>query len=124
MRSLAALAALVPLEVQAEEAWLCEIEKECSSVSKDCTFTQGTFPVRIVQDGTVLEMPTPNRGLLSMTLAKDIASERAFSGTAPDLTYSVTLTAAGGFTGLLSETMFFGGVVEHTLTASCKRETP
>ena len=112
---------LSALPAWADEAWLCEAREECRSTSEECRPLGMTFPVTISGTPGTLRMTVPERGALALDLAGSSAGSRVFSSSEGEVDYAVTLHDDGAFVGVLSETMFWGGVIDHRLTASCRR---
>ena len=103
----------------AQQTWQCAGIEECSSTS-GCDAQEGTFQVLVSVDGKTLAMLSPNRGPLSMSLAQSDDRQRSFEGKSTDLEYAIVLETDGKLTGTLNETMFWGGVITHTMTATCE----
>lgn len=113
--------ALCALPVLAAETWSCNAIKECRGDGVRCEALDKAFPLTIDGNPGVLQMTT-YRGDLALPLTVEGSKGRIFSATADAVDYAITLTDDGQLEARMPETMFWDGVIDHTMTANCRRD--
>ena len=104
----------------AQETWTCTAIEECRSDDGTCRSGENAqFPFGISADGKTSRMTTP---AFDLTLASSTAASgtKAFETVTDDGTFAVLLEADGTFQGLWTQEIF-GTMVEHRLSATCKK---
>lgn len=117
----AAVLALTALPVAAAESWQCEAKEECSGTPVDCKPVDEVFAMAIMGQPPTLHMAS-YRGDLALPLTAEAGGKRVFSAKADPVTHEMTLHDDGRLDARLWETMFWGGVSDHHLTAICRRD--
>jgi len=105
-----------------QETWQCDAKQECKDTAADCQALQSRFSIRISGVPETLRMTTPERGPIALPSASVSDAARVFAVTNDEVAYKISLQPDGTFVGTLAETMFWGGVITHILTANCRRD--
>jgi hypothetical protein len=104
----------------AQERWSCAAIKECRNDFDTCeTLAGANFPLDLSADGKTAQMVTPVFRL-TLALSQTTKAGRTFETATDDGTFSVTLDPDGVLVGLRTHESF-GTMVEHRLTATCKK---
>ncbi|MES2541988.1 MAG: hypothetical protein V4583_15610 [Pseudomonadota bacterium] len=104
----------------AQETWGSAAIEECRSDFDTCEALAGfKFPLDVSADGKTARLVTPGFRL-KLPLSQADEAKRTFATVTDDGIFAVTLEPGGAFVGLRTQEVF-GTMVDHRLTATCKK---